>query len=415
MTMQLYFLLCLIFCLSSCVLGELVFVSIIYRHGDRTPIDFFPTDPYQNASYWPASPGQLTNTGKLQHYFLGKWFKDRYNSLVGEIYSKENVYVMSTDVDRTLMSAEANLAGFFPPKGKQVWDPAIRWQPIPVHTIPEKMDRVLTMKKSCPMYDLEKVKYMHSEEMVQFMAKYKPLFDYVTKQSGKLIESPSDLEFVYDTLFIEELYNLTLPEWTKAIYPEPMKTVSAFSFSIAAQTTLLKKLKGGPLLNEIIKHMVAKSKDKMKKKKLWIYSAHDTTVANFLNTLQLFDMHSPPYTATVMVELHKNNDKYFVNILYKNSTTVPPYNLSIPNCQFDCPLKEFIQLTKDVTITESEWETECHSNHFLDLIPNNDSDNLLATIVLFVMCVLLLLLLISMLVYLQQHSRTRNLNHYQRI
>ncbi len=28
------------------------FVTVLYRHGDRTPIKPYPTDPYRNESYW---------------------------------------------------------------------------------------------------------------------------------------------------------------------------------------------------------------------------------------------------------------------------------------------------------------------------------------------------------------------------
>lgn len=40
------------------------------------------------------------------------------------------------------MSAEANLAGLFPPNGMQRFNPNISWQPIPVHTVPIAEDRV---------------------------------------------------------------------------------------------------------------------------------------------------------------------------------------------------------------------------------------------------------------------------------
>lgn len=56
----------------------------------------------------------------------------------------------STDVDRTLMSAQSNLAGLYPPKGQQVWNKDLLWQPIPVHTVPEEEDRILSSHAICP-------------------------------------------------------------------------------------------------------------------------------------------------------------------------------------------------------------------------------------------------------------------------
>lgn len=40
------------------------------------------------------------------------------------------------------MTALSSLAGLYPPEGKDVWNERIQWQPIPVHTVPEKMDEV---------------------------------------------------------------------------------------------------------------------------------------------------------------------------------------------------------------------------------------------------------------------------------
>lgn len=64
------------------------------------------------------------------------------------VLSSLQVYVRSTDFDRTLMSAEANLAGLFPPNGMQRFNPNISWQPIPVHTVPIAEDRVRLVSPS---------------------------------------------------------------------------------------------------------------------------------------------------------------------------------------------------------------------------------------------------------------------------
>ena len=67
---------------------------------------------------------------------------------MGLVLSSLQVYVRSTDFDRTLMSAEANLAGLFPPDGIQRFNPNISWQPIPVHTVPIAEDRVSLARPS---------------------------------------------------------------------------------------------------------------------------------------------------------------------------------------------------------------------------------------------------------------------------
>ena len=48
------------------------------------------------------------------------------------------------------MSAESNLAGLYPPKGDQIWNKDIPWQPIPVHTVDLEADNLLSSHSNCP-------------------------------------------------------------------------------------------------------------------------------------------------------------------------------------------------------------------------------------------------------------------------
>lgn len=80
--------------------------------------------------------------GKIQHYEFGRWMRDRYSKLLPEQYHRSDIYVQSTDVDRTLMSVESHLAGLYPPVTSQIWNQNLSWQPIPIHTVPESMDYV---------------------------------------------------------------------------------------------------------------------------------------------------------------------------------------------------------------------------------------------------------------------------------
>lgn len=133
---------------------------------------------------------------------LGRWFRSRYSHLLTDSYTPYDVYVRSTDVDRTLMSAEANLAGLYPPRGNQVWD-KLNWMPIPVHTVPEVEDWVLASRKYCPKYVKELQNVQNSDEMKKIYEDNKELYQYLAKETGMRVLQLYDVESIYNTLFIE--------------------------------------------------------------------------------------------------------------------------------------------------------------------------------------------------------------------
>lgn len=66
----------------------------------------------------------------------------------------------------------------------------------------------------------------------------------------------------------------------------------------------------------MIDHMEKKMQNTLvPNRKVWMYSAHDETIANMLMTLNVFDPHCPPYTAMILIELRVNlKDQYFVTV-----------------------------------------------------------------------------------------------------
>jgi hypothetical protein len=75
------------------------------------------------------------------------------------------LYVISSDMDRTIMSVESNLAGLFPPVHK--WHPLIDWQPIPLRTIPWKEDQYLHVNTHCPKYEQLHHDFIQNSEVVR--------------------------------------------------------------------------------------------------------------------------------------------------------------------------------------------------------------------------------------------------------
>ena len=100
-------------------------------------------------------------------------------------------------------------------------------------------------------------------------------------------------------------------------------------------------------MKEIIAHSDAIARnDNDDHVKLYIYSAHDTTVAPMLHTMGIFNGVAPPYASMIMVEMMEvQNQGLMIQVLYHNESGHEPYVMTIPGCQPLCPLDKFKQLT----------------------------------------------------------------------
>lgn len=84
----------------------------MFRHGGRYHINSV-YDGGQTHADW----GQLTSVGMNQHCAFGGLLRDLYVKKLGFIrpsFNHSEVEVYSTNVDRTIMSAQSNLFGWFP-------------------------------------------------------------------------------------------------------------------------------------------------------------------------------------------------------------------------------------------------------------------------------------------------------------
>lgn len=156
----------------------------------------------------------------------------------------------------------------------------------------------------------------------------------------------------------------------------------------------MKRLKGGPLIKEMIQHVNDRISGTLdSRRKIFMYSAHDTTVATFLNTLDIYDMIPPPYASLILVELWKNetSSQNYIRISFKN-TTGQPVVLSLPGCKELCPIKDFIRITKP--IVPDDWDAECNARDFVQYLGGSVLGlmvgGLLAFLLIFVVPILLI-------------------------
>lgn len=155
-----------------------------------------------------------------------------------------------------------------------------------------------------------------SEEVQRIYSEYADLFPYLSRMSGLNITTITDVYWLYNTLEIERDTNKTwvywcvavchcclfqsnfwfdllirLPEWAQKAINGPMEYIAKFDYKTYADTPELARLKSGFLLKEMLEHFSQKINSTLKpNRSLWLYSGHDLTILNMLNSLGLFEV-----------------------------------------------------------------------------------------------------------------------------
>ena len=100
----------------------------------------------------------------------------------------------------------------------------------------------------CPEYVNELERVYSSADYIKVIADYEKVLDYMEEQSGKRTRNLMDVFQLYQTLNAEENMNLTLPNWTDPVYPEPMETLVGKQCEFENYNSVLKRLNGGKTL-----------------------------------------------------------------------------------------------------------------------------------------------------------------------
>ncbi|XP_044737654.1 venom acid phosphatase Acph-1-like [Chrysoperla carnea] len=349
-------------------------VHVSFRHGDRV-LDIpesYPNDPYKDLDLYPLSRGHLTNNGKQRAYKLGKMLRTLYNDFLGDIYDAEIVQTISTDFDRTKMSAQLVLAGLFPPNKAQQWDEELLWLPIPVNYIRHEKDTWLKRPNDyCKAYYDELMRVYHDVEP-EILQENNETLQYISQHAGKKMNSLLDVFRMQQTQYSEEQLNFTLPEWVKKVYPEPLGSLGAKQMELENHNTLLKRLNGGNILRKILKNAHDKIAGTLEPKgrKIYLYSGHETNAANILIALDIWDKTIPLFSSATIIELvHRNStNEYGLKVYYHNQIAEEPILLTVPGCGDSfCEIKKFIEVTDDVV--PKNYTAECNSLVDIDTLP----------------------------------------------
>ncbi|KHJ91146.1 histidine acid phosphatase [Oesophagostomum dentatum] len=301
------------------------------------------------------------NTGLLgmkQHFNLGKKIRKLYvdTGFLGKRYSSAEIYVRSTDYNRTIISALSNMIGMYgwnhgaSRKGLDYpdvegWPEA--YVPIAVHTIDRRKDYEIS-SPGCPRRNKLQEIALESEEAKALLKSPKVvnLFKELTLRCGEEVDA-NNFWRIRDILFIEQIHANEIlrkeNEWfsdslfnemtyvdlriSRLLHGTFERPVVVNELDIGRE---IQKVRGGTLFNKISTQMDMKldclnNTHKPKCKwinglKYFVFSAHDFTLNNFFSILNLTNSEVvlpdgyPGYAAAAFIELWVNstdNRPYF--------------------------------------------------------------------------------------------------------
>lgn len=362
----------LVFILTlSSVQAGIVSVVETCRHGARAPVD----SHYWDTGYWNQGLGELTQEGMRQHYFNGAEFRNRYiinTPVFGPNYITNQIYVRSTDYNRTIMSAQSQLMGLFP-LGPSLSSAAMMqkavppisvqnnasiinslgmqalpnyFSPVPVHVVALPYDHMLYgyNSKVCPYFNV-------ITKLVQQTAEYQfrvtNYTNYLQKQLYGIFGQVIDYEtagWYADNLICDAFHGYPWPEgMTQNIY-EQMTGIMNYSNSYIFNYTgaYLASSQFYSQVLSIFNGVISGTSTV----KFGYFSAHDTTLIGFLTAINNFNGQNPPFASTLIFELIDESGEYYVNVKYNDQP------LTINGCQIPCPFDSFQAYLNSWIITD---------------------------------------------------------------
>lgn len=345
---------------------RLELLTIVHRHGERTPYKFFKNDPYSDPKYWPDGEIQLIKTGRQRMYQLGKSIRENYNNFLED--NPRQVYARSSDADRCIESSELVLHGIFKSKGPWFYSNDTDYLPIPIHTVPTALDGMLTIDCDCPESSQEKLRLLNSKTAKQVTHQYSDTLNLIREKTGNDLSNLNDISDFYTTLTIEEenIKDFKRPDWYTDKVKEELRIMSDNGLYISSSSFEILRLRTSNFFADLRHRMHAKisGDSKLGGLKFLSYSTHDNLLASILIALDIFDHKVPPYGATLVFELiHVPSKGHFVQIYYWKDTEKEADLMSLPFCnnQMICSYDRFSRYIS--TYIVDDWQAACGLKH----------------------------------------------------
>lgn len=363
---------------------DLRFLILTTRHGDRTPVSLYPGGSSSNDVEWRCNLthlssidtgdaaqvqpgrlfrkrylndrqvlpgdcmfGQLTTKGREQHLTLGNSLRqvyvDKYGFL-GKQFSSDEVWVRSTDVPRTIASAQSLLSGMYLPSDSQSTEvPAFD-----LHTIDAWMDNMTPNTRLCP--HLQQVYYelrqtpgwiAHMREIAPLDAKIRSIFNLPSNASLDIIDA-------FDETYARICHGKRLPEGINSLAQAIALNAQFEMAYFYNQTQVASALGIGSFVAEQVARLEQAVNGQAGGLKLAYFSGHDTTLwplsfAYGFGSIEYW----PPYASHMEIELwqSRSGSRDFYVRFFFNGRPMPTLGCNTPG---PCPWNTFRQAIADV-------------------------------------------------------------------
>eukprot|EP01090_Pellita_catalonica_P005596 TRINITY_DN1572_c0_g1_i1.p1 TRINITY_DN1572_c0_g1~~TRINITY_DN1572_c0_g1_i1.p1 ORF type:complete len:400 (+),score=40.09 TRINITY_DN1572_c0_g1_i1:335-1534(+) len=298
-----------------------------------------------------CSQGQLTTKGAMEHFKLGTKFREQYvtsQHLLSPEYKASEIYLRSTDITRTIQSAESQILGLYPPTQ------SIQAQIIPINIITPSEEDLLPAQRCPKMIELCNAEEQ-SSEWQQHLAKINSTVGAALRKAWGTNDIPWFVG-IYNNLVAREFHDM---EWPAGVTQAEMTQIYDFvSWQLRQMWSSEERvaLGIGPFIENLVNVMDSRMKGETDPKFL-LYSAHDTTISLVLAAFQLFNTTMwPPYASHIQFELYQDSSdsSWSVGILYNDEKV----NLAPCPNTWMCPFDKFKSVASRVFV--NDYDKQCN-------------------------------------------------------
>lgn len=254
--------------------------------------------------------------------------------------------ILSSSVERCIASLTSFMAGFMPPPTTDRTIP-FRWQSFPFAVDNEA--HVLTIDPDvCPKYQKDFIHAMDTIDrnptIISWMAQDRAIIERVGDFMGKKLITFSDVFRAAHTIRTQQFLDPATPTWLISAYNGPLKKYFVRYADLYHETELMKKVRGGPMITQVVDNMVAMRDNNSTARNVMIFSAHDFTLHSMITVL---NVKSQVPQDTITIEMHQNGAKEpEVQVYYYSNSDKLKFMilLHVPNCGNPCRLSTFNSL-----------------------------------------------------------------------